>query len=232
MDVTKYYDKIYSFKDYEQEAGKIAQIIEQRLCSEGRHLLDVACGTGRHVEYLKDQFEVQGLDISQEMLAIARSRNPNVPFYQADITNFDLGRTFDVITCLFSAIGYAKTLELASKAIACMGRHIIRGGLLIVEPWFPPQAWHPGTAHALLIDEPNLKIARVSTSFMKGRISYFDLHHLIGTPEGTTHSVEHHELGLFEIEEMKQMFADAGLSVTYDPRGISDRGLYVGKKTK
>ena len=232
MDAAKYYDKIYSFKDYEQEAAEIAQIIEQHLCSDGRRLLDVACGTGRHVEYLKDQFEVEGLDISHEMLAIARRRNPNVPFYEADITNFDLGRTFDVITCLFSAIGYAKTLELASKAIACMEMHIIRGGLLIVEPWFPPQAWHPGTAHALLIDEPNLKIARVSTSFMKGRISYFDLHHLIGTPEGTTHSVEHHELGLFEIEEMKQMFADAGLSVTYDPRGIANRGLYVGKKTR
>lgn len=232
MDAAKYYDKIYSFKDYEQEAAEIAQIIEQHLCSDGRRLLDVACGTGRHVEYLKDQFEVEGLDISHEMLAIARRRNPNVPFYEADITNFDLGRTFDVITCLFSAIGYAKTLELASKAIACMEMHIIRGGLLIVEPWFIPQAWHPRTAHALLIDEPNLKIARVSTSFMKGRVSYFDLHHLIGTPEGTTHSVEHHELGLFEIEEMKQMFADAGLSVIYDPRGIANRGLYVGKKTR
>lgn len=232
MDAAKYYDKIYSSKDYEQEAAEIAQIIEQHLCSDGRRLLDVACGTGRHVEYLKDQFEVEGLDISHEMLAIARRRNPNVPFYEADITNFDLGKTFDVITCLFSAIGYAKTLELASKAIACMEMHIIRGGLLIVEPWFPPQAWHPETAHALLIDEPNLKIARVSTSLMKGRVSYFDLHHLIGTPEGTTHFVEHHELGLFEIEEMKQMFADAGLSVIYDPRGIANRGLYVGKKTK
>ncbi|MCK4965014.1 MAG: class I SAM-dependent methyltransferase, partial [Dehalococcoidia bacterium] len=123
MDAAKYYDKIYSFKDYEQEAAEIAQIIEQHLCSDGRRLLDVACGTGRHVEYLKDQFEVEGLDISHEMLAIARRRNPNVPFYEADITNFDLGRTFDVITCLFSAIGYAKTLELASKAIACMEMH-------------------------------------------------------------------------------------------------------------
>lgn len=142
MDATKYYDKIYSFKNYEQEAGRIAQIIEEHLCSDGRRLLDVACETGRHVEYLKDQFEVEGLDISHEMLAIARRRNPNVPFHQADMTNFDLDSTFDVITCLFSAIGYAKTLELARKAIACMGRHIIRGGLLIVEPWFTP----PGVA--------------------------------------------------------------------------------------
>lgn len=46
MDATKYYDKIYSFKNYDQEAGRIAQIIEEHLCSDGRRLLDVACGTG------------------------------------------------------------------------------------------------------------------------------------------------------------------------------------------
>ena len=230
MDAVKYYDKIYSFKDYEQEAKKITLIIEQRLQSEGRRLLDVACGTGKHIEYLKDHFDVEGLDISPEMLEIARMRNPHVAFHQADMTNFDLGKKFDVITCLFSAIGYAKTLELAGNVIACMSRHLASGGLLIVEPWFSPEAWYAEPVHAMLIDEPNLKIARVNTSFVKGRISYFDLHYLIGTPEGTTHVVEHHELGLFTIEEMKKMFADAGLSVTYDAEGIAGRGLYVGEK--
>ena len=231
MDAAKYYDKIYSFKDYEQEASKIAQVIEKRLPSEGRRLLDVACGTGKHIEYLKDQFEIEGLDISREMLEIAHVRNPNVTFHQADMTNFDLGKKFDVITCLFSAIGYAKTHKLAGKAIACMSRHLVSGGLLLIEPWFSPETWHAGTVHATLIDEPDLKIARVNTSFVKGRISYFDMHHLIGTPEGTTHLVEHHELGLFTTEEMKQMLCHAGLSVTYDPEGITGRGLYVGEKT-
>ena len=231
MDAIKYYDKIYSFKDYEQEARQIAHIVEKNLHSAGRRLLDVACGTGKHIEYLKDKFEVEGLDISRDMLDIARVRNPDVSFHQADMTNFDLGKKFDVITCLFSAIGYTKTLDLASKAIECMGRHITSGGLLIIEPWLSPEAWHAGTVHAMLIDEPNLKIARVNTSFVKGRVSYFDLHHLIGTPEGTTHVFEHHELGLFTIEEMKQMFSDADLSVTYDPQGLTGRGLYVGKKT-
>jgi len=231
MNAAKYYDKIYSFKDYEQEAKKITRIVEERLHSEGRSLLDVACGTGRHIEYLKDQFDAEGLDISREMLEIARVRNPNVTFHQADMIDFGLDKKFDVITCLFSAIGYAKTLEHAGSAIACMSRHLVPGGLLIVEPWFEPEAWHPGTVHATLIDEPNLKIARVNTSFVKGRISYFDLHHLIGTPEGTTHFVEHHELGLFTIEEMRKMFADVGLSVTYDVEGIAGRGLYVGEKT-
>jgi len=230
MDTVQFYDKIYSFKDYEQEAQQVLRVAEDHLRASGKSLLDVACGTGRHIEYLKDRYEAEGLDISEGMLAAARIRNPNVTFHHGDMTGFELGRSFDVITCLFSAIGYAKTLDLAGRAIACMSRHLNPGGVVIIEPWFAPTAWQAGTVHAMLVDEAELKIARVNTSFVNGRISHFDLHHLIGTPEGTSHFVEHHELGLFEIDEMKQLFTDAGLSVTYDPEGITGRGLYVGEK--
>jgi len=230
MDAVQFYDKIYSFKDYEQEAQQVLRVAEDHLRASGKSLLDVACGTGRHIEYLKDRYEAEGLDISEGMLAAARIRNPNVTFHHGDMTGFELGRSFDVITCLFSAIGYAKTLDLAGRAIACMSRHLNPGGVVIIEPWFAPTAWQAGTVHAMLVDEAELKIARVNTSFVNGRISHFDLHHLIGTPEGTSHFVEHHELGLFEIDEMKQLFTDAGLSVTYDPEGITGRGLYVGEK--
>jgi len=230
MDAVQFYDKIYSFKDYEQEAQQVLRVAEDHLRASGKSLLDVACGTGRHIEYLKDRYEAEGLDISEGMLAAARIRNPNVTFHHGDMTGFELGRSFDVITCLFSAIGYAKTLDLAGRAIACMSRHLNPGGVVIIEPWFAPTAWQAGTVHAMLVDEAELKIARVNTSFVNGRISHFDLHHLIGTPEGTSHFVEHHELGLFEIDEMKQLFTDAGLSVTYDAEGITGRGLYVGEK--
>jgi len=230
MDTVQFYDKIYSFKDYEQEAQQVLRVAEDHLRASGKSLLDVACGTGRHIEYLKDRYEAEGLDISEGMLAAARIRNPNVTFHHGDMTGFELGRSFDVITCLFSAIGYAKTLDLAGRAIACMSRHLNPGGVVIIEPWFAPTAWQAGTVHAMLVDEAELKIARVNTSFVNGRISHFDLHHLIGTPEGTSHFVEHHELGLFEIDEMKQLFTDAGLSVTYDAEGIAGRGLYVGEK--
>jgi hypothetical protein len=144
------------------------------------------------------------------------------------MTDFDLGCTFDVVTCLFSSIGYVKTLENLRLAIRCMASHLSPGGTLVIEPWFTPEDWRPGTVHALLIDEPELKIARVSTSFVKGRLSYFDLHYLIGTPEGTEHLVERHELGLFSVAEMQDALTDAGLGVTYYADGLTGRGLYLG----
>jgi ubiquinone/menaquinone biosynthesis C-methylase UbiE len=228
----RYYDKIYGFKDYRAEAQALVQIADQELRSGGNRLLDVACGTGQHLEHLKDHFQVEGLDLDGGLLALARQRCPGVSFHQGDMTDFDLGRRFDVVTCLFSSIGYVGTVENLGRAMTCLARHTEPGGLVLVEPWFTPEAWQPGTVRALLVDEPELKIARVNTSFVRGRLSYFDLHYLIGTPEGTEHAVERHELGLFTREEMLAAFQAAGLEVRYDEEGLTGRGLYVGQRPR
>jgi dTDP-3-amino-3,4,6-trideoxy-alpha-D-glucopyranose N,N-dimethyltransferase len=224
-----YYDKIYSFKDYPAETDRLRAIFREHQRSAGTHLLDVACGTGRHLEYLRDRYDVEGLDISLELLTIARQRLPGIPLHHGDMTAFDLGKTFDLVTCLFSSIGYVKTLENLARAVGCMARHLRAGGLLIIEPWFTPDTWRPGTVHAIFIDEPELKIARINTSFVMGHLSIFDLHYLVGTPPGTEHFVEHHEMGLFTTEDMRAALAAVGLEVTFDPQGLMGRGLFVGR---
>jgi SAM-dependent methyltransferase len=225
-----FYDRIYAQKDYKAEVETLIPTIRENLESGGDRLLDAACGTGHHLHYLKQHFSVEGLDINPQLLEYARQRNPNVPFHQGDIMDFDLDHRFDIITCLFSSIGYVKTLDNLSKSLQCMSHHLVPGGLLIVEPWFTPDQWMPRTTHALFIDEPELKIARINTSFVKGTLSYFDLHYLIGTPQGTEHFVERHELGLFEIEETLDAFAKAAFEVQYDDEGLTGRGLYLAKR--
>lgn len=224
----RYYDKLYAFKDYRAEVHKLLAIIQEHLLSGGKWLLDVACGTGNHLEFLKEHFVVEGLDISHELLEVARQKHPEVTFHPGDMTDFDLGRTFDVITCLFSAIGYVKTLENAGRAMNCMVRHLNPGGLIIIEPWLTPDQWQPGTVHAKFIDEPDLKIARIDTNLVDGRISILDLHHLVGTPAGIEYFVAHHELGLFETEEMQKVLEEAGLKVWYDNEGFG-RGLFIAQ---
>ncbi len=227
-----YYDKIYSFKDYGAEVERLLPIIRESLSSGGNRLLDVACGTGRHIEYLKEHFQVEGLDISADFLEIAQQRNPEILFHQADMVEFQLGRTFDVVICLFSSIGYVKTLADFAMAIKCITNHLESGGVLIIEPWFTPETWHPGTVHAVMINEPNLKIARINTSYVDGRLSFFDMHYLIGTSEKTEHFVERHELGLFTVDEMREIMTEAGFDVTYDATGLTGRGLFIGRKSK
>jgi SAM-dependent methyltransferase len=225
----QYYDRIYAFKDYAAEAAKILEIVDRDLDTSERRLLDVACGTGLHLEHLKPHFEAEGLDLEPALLEIARARHPELTFHQADMRTFTLDARYDVITCLFSSIGYMTTIDDLHRAIARMAVHLRAGGLLLIEPWFPPEAWHPNTVHGLFIDDPELKLARVNTSFVKGRLSIFDLHHLIGTPRGTEHVVEHHEMGLFTHDEMTAAFVAAELDVAYDSDGLTGRGLYVAR---
>jgi ubiquinone/menaquinone biosynthesis C-methylase UbiE len=173
---------------------------------------------------------MEGLDVDPKMLAIAKKKHPKIRFHQGDMTDFDLGRQFDAIVCLFSSIGYVKTKSRLQKAVKNMSRHLLPGGVLLIEPWFTPQQWHPGRASMTQIHKPDLKIVRMSYSGQRGKISSIEFQYLIGTSKGIEHSVEMHELGLFTHKEYIDAFKTAGLKVTHDPEGVDGRGLYISIK--
>ena len=191
-------------------------------------LLDVACGTGAHLVHFARKFQVEGIDLSEEQLAVARTRLPGVELHLGDMTTFDLGRTFDAVTCMFSSIGYVGTLDGLDAAVGRMAAHLAPGGVLVVEPWLLPDGFQDGHLSTLFVDEPDIAVARMSISHKEGRRSWFDMEHLVGSADGVEHFVEHHELGLFTVEEQLAAFERAGLSVEHDPEGPMGRGLYVG----
>jgi SAM-dependent methyltransferase len=222
------YDAVYSFKDYAAESERIHTLIEER--SPGAStLLDVACGTGKHLEQLRAWYEVSGLDFDPKLLEIARERVGDIKLTAGDMTAFALGRRFDVVTCLFSSIGYVGTVERLEQAIAAMAAHLDPGGVLIVEPWLAPDVWVPGRPHLLSVDEPDLKIARMTISGREGRLAIMDFEYLVGTPDGIETFSERHEAALFTDEEYRQAFAAAGLVVEHDAEGLIGRGLYIGQ---
>src|SRR6266852_3087238 len=91
-----YYDEIYHFKDYQTEAQKIETLIQQHKKSPRDHLLDVACGTGNHIEYLKQHYTLEGLDSCSEMLRIARKNFPVVLFHFGEMTSSKRKDRFDI----------------------------------------------------------------------------------------------------------------------------------------
>ena len=229
----KYYDAIYAAmdKDYSAEANKAHQFIQKHKRSEGNTLLDIACGTGTHAEYFSRYYKVDGLDVDSNMLEVARSKHPNLRFHQGDMTSFQLGRQFDVVVSLFSSIGYAKTKSRLQKAIRNMNRHLLPGGVLLVEPWFTPEQWKPGGVFTIHVDKPDLRIVRMSRSGQRGKISLLEFQYLVGTSEGIEHYTEIHELGLFTRKDYMDAFKAADLTVTHDSKGLDGRGLYIGRKS-
>lgn len=64
------------------------------------HALDVGCGcNGRFIDLLrKAGFTVEGIDVSERMIALARQRDPDVQFHHDDICRWTLPRQYDFIT--------------------------------------------------------------------------------------------------------------------------------------
>jgi SAM-dependent methyltransferase len=224
------YDSIYGFKDYAGESARLTELIRARNPA-ARTLLDVACGTGKHLEHFRETFDVEGVDLDEGLLTVARARLGSVPVHEGDMRTLELGHRFDAITCLFSAVGHlADTGELDS-ALAAMAAHLEPGGVLIVEPWIEPDAWVPGEPALLTVDEPDLKIARVTLTGRRGTTSILDFHYLVATPAGVETYAERMELGLFTAGEMGSSFARAGLDVEHDADGLIGRGLFIGRST-
>lgn len=228
----QFYDDIYSAsgKNYAVEADKVRKFIQKYKRTDGNTLLDVACGTGVHAGLLSKDYKVEGSDLDGKMLKVARKNYPTIRFHQGDMRTFDLGRQFDILTCLFSAIGYMKTKSDLRKAIRNMSRHLLPGGVLIVEPWFTPEQWHRGRVFTLRVDKPDMKIVRMSYSGQRGKVSLLEFEYLVGTSKGIKHMSEHHEFGLFTHEEYLEAFQLAGLKTTYNKKGLMGRGLYIGRK--
>ena len=225
------YDKIYTkLKDYRDEAGKVAALIKN-LRPDARSVLDVACGTGEHDRFLMADYRVDGIDLNPEFIRIAKSKNPSGNYSVEDMISFDLRKGYDVLVCLFSSIGYVQTIKNLHLTLASFYRHLNDGGLMLVEPWFTPEAWNEGVLHTTTVDEDQFKVCRMNiTEVREGPVSFFTFHYLVGTGKGVAHFTEDHTLGLFTSEEMKEAFATAGLTVQYDDQGIAGRGLYIAQR--
>ena len=225
----RFYDAIYAWKDYRTEVDRLDRLVRERN-PDARTLLDVACGTGKHLDLLKDAYGVAGVDLDPQMLEIARDRlGSDVPLHRGDMVEFDLGRRFDVVTCLFSSVAYTRTPGRLATAIGGMARHLQPGGLLVVEPFFPPDEWMAGHLDASFVDQDDLKIARMSLSAAPADEITMTFHYLIGTPDGVTYQTEDHVVGLFTQEQYAQAFRAAGLETEYHEEGLMGRGLYIGR---
>ncbi|HKX16505.1 MAG TPA: class I SAM-dependent methyltransferase [bacterium] len=225
-----WYDAIYSWKDYKREAQRLRLLVDEHAQRPVATLLDIACGTGQHLTYLKDHYAAEGLDLDHEMLNLARQRHPGIAFHCGDMRAFDLGRRFDVVLCLFASVSYCRDMAELEQAITTMARHVNPGGLVVVEPFITPEQFKPGHVSAIFVDHPDLKIARIHTAEVADGIAVMPFHYLVGTPEGVQYFTERHEMTLFSHDQYVAAFKVAGLHVVHDAEGLMGRGLYIGVK--
>jgi SAM-dependent methyltransferase len=226
----EFYDLIYStFKDYGEETAQIADLLRRTMPS-CRTVLDVACGTGEHARRLAALgFDVDGVDLDPAFVRIAQQKHPAGRFFEADMSDFHIPTRYDAVLCLFSSIGYLKTLDRVVRALVCFREHLAPGGVIVVEPWLRPGVLDTGKVTRNTGEANGVRVSRVCRAEVDDRLSRLKFDYEIEEGGVTRHASEVHELGLFTTEEMMTAFRNAGLDAVHDPKGLTDRGLFVAR---
>lgn len=112
----------------------------------GSPVLEVGCGTGRVlIPTARAGVDIVGLDLSAHMLAVCRQRLRDEPeavqsrarLVQGDMRRFDLGRAFTLATIPFRPFQHLLTVEDQLSCLESIHRHLIEGGVLILDIFNP-----------------------------------------------------------------------------------------------
>jgi SAM-dependent methyltransferase len=108
-----------------------------RLGADCRSLLEPGCGSGRMLEaFARRGLDVVGIELSDPMVEFARDRlaraGVRAAVIRADMTNFDLGRTFGGAICPINTLGHLDEVELA-RHLECVAAHLDQGARYLVQ---------------------------------------------------------------------------------------------------
>jgi len=129
----KYYDLIYKDKDYQKEVDFIENVFKT-ICKP-KTILEVGCGTGSYTKILlKKGYDVTAVDISDNMLKIAREKCAG-KFLKGDIRTVSINNKFDACIAMFAVMGYITKNSDIINVLNNIRRHLKPNGLFIFDIW-------------------------------------------------------------------------------------------------
>ncbi|MGV9355426.1 class I SAM-dependent methyltransferase [Streptomyces misionensis] len=149
----EFYDTITRVQEYPRWARLYRDLLE-RHTAPGRRLLDLGCGTGKSaLELARLGFEVTGVDLSPEMLEVARRKDgaDRVDFVTADMRALpDLG-TFDAVVTMGEPLTYLPGEEDLARVFRGVRRSLAADGILVLD--LPTAGFQDRAATRQIVDE-------------------------------------------------------------------------------
>ena len=124
---------------YDAVMGDRAQATEQlrnliRTANpKARNVLELGCGTGSVLRQLSKHYDVWGLDLSKQMLSIARKKVPPPRLSRQNMVNFRLRQRFDVICCVFDSLNHVASFTQWKHLFNNVHRHLADEGVFIFD---------------------------------------------------------------------------------------------------
>ncbi len=222
---SKYYDVLYSSKDYPFESAFLNKEIRKYFTGKKVNLLDVACGTGEHLKCLSKipNYILTGLDNDPELLNIAKKKC-EAKFIKGRMQNFLFKEKFDVITCLFSSIAYNVSKRQLIMTLKNFNRNLNQGGLLIFDLPLKNKLSKKGTWHYIFTHN-NLSIdCKAKNIPHKNTASYIVTLNIMEKGKMKM-AIQKHTLGLFSKKDVIESLKAAGFDIlmTYNDFSEDER---------
>ncbi|MBM3286133.1 MAG: class I SAM-dependent methyltransferase [Candidatus Eisenbacteria bacterium] len=206
--------------------------VEEALQAEGP-VLEIGSGTGRVlIPTARAGVDIVGLDLSSHMLDVCRHRllsepedvQARVQLVQADMRGFALSKAFSLVTTPFRSFQHLTTVDDQLACLACIHRHLVKGGKLILDLFNPSLAALTSDSVGEEIgDEPEfvmpdgrrvIRRHRIVSRDCFAQINYVELiyyvTHADGREERLVHAFPMRYLFRFEAEHL---LARSGFSV-------------------
>jgi SAM-dependent methyltransferase len=230
----RYYDTIYAEKPYAHEASVVADLIRKHGQGKSEHLLELACGTGRHAfELEKFGFRITATDYSRDILAVAQEKAANsrssATFVLMDMRELKVEKKdFDAAYCLFDSIGYVQTNQAVLQVFKGVYDHLRPAGLFLFEFWhaaamlrgYEPhreKKWKIGSAELTRISTTQLDVSK--------QLAQVNYHFEEKQADGTILELDETQTNrYFLVQEMDLFLENAGFEAldwipAYDPEG-------------
>jgi SAM-dependent methyltransferase len=229
----QYYDLLYRDKDYAGESRFIDGLLRQAGVQAGP-LLDVGCGTGSHARELSSLgWKVTGVDLSIEMVDIARSRIPpggEIEFFHGAAAEFDLGRKFSSVVSLFHVASYHVGPEDLFRMFVNVRRHLVAGGIFIFDFWHGSGVLaDPPAARIRRVENDCIRVVRISEPAHTPERCLVEVNYEVQIEDIAGKTVagfrETHRMRYYFLPELEFMLGRAGFSVEIAQAGFSGKNL-------
>ena len=131
-DLAGWFHLLTAPSEYAEEAEQFRSLMVEA-CPEARTVLELGSGGGNNAWHLKKHFELTLTDVSEAMLELSRSINPECEHVAGDMRTLRLERTYDAVF-VHDAVDYMLTEDDVRAAMTTVGVHCRPGGVAIVVP--------------------------------------------------------------------------------------------------
>ncbi|WP_068268504.1 class I SAM-dependent DNA methyltransferase [Caviibacter abscessus] len=205
------YDEFTKNVDYESWF----KFLRRYLNKKGK-LLDIGCGTASITTmFRKYGYDTTGIDISQDMLAVARKKDDKIKYYNLDITKEKLNEKFDYITCNFDTVNYFSGYEALNSFIENCSSMQSKGGILIFD-LVELEIFDEMFENDIFIDEEVNYTAIFRHEDLKDNKHLVEITAFIkNEDESYSKYIEKHIKYIYDINKVIQMLNDKGYNI-YD----------------